>query len=69
MQIASLQEDTRGVTAFRPVARPCDQPIQNKENRLKRLDERMERVEKMLQKLVEIVSFAVFLLLYGVLAK
>ena len=69
MQIAALQEDTRVVAAFRPVARPSDQLMQNEDNRLQRLDERMERVEKMLQKLLQIVSFAVFLLLFLVLAK
>ena len=69
MQIAALQEDTRGVAVFGPVARPSDQPMQNEDNRLQRLDERMERVEKMLQKLLQIVSFAVFLLLFLVLAK
>ena len=69
MQITALQEESRGVVAFRAVARPSDQPTQNVENRLQILDERMERVEKMLRKLVNIVSFAVFLLLYVVLAK
>ena len=68
-QIAALQEDSRGVAAIRAVPRASDEPTQNEENRLKKLDERMERVEKMLRKLVNIVSFAVFLLLFVVLAK
>ena len=60
MQIATLQEDSRGVPAFLPMARPSDQPMQNEENGLKRLNERMERVEKMLHKLVKIVLMSFF---------
>ena len=69
MQIAALQDDSRGVAAFRSLPRPSDPPTQNEDNRLKRLDERMERVEKILQKLVKLLSFAVFLLLFLVVAK
>ena len=69
MQIAALQDDSRGVAAFRPVAGPSEPVTQNEQNRLKRLDERMERVENTLNKLVKLISFAVFLLLFLVVAK
>lgn len=89
MQIAALQEDSRGVaairavprasdepmqdshgvTAIRAMPRAFDQPMQSEEKRLQTLHDRMERVEKLLHKLLKLVTFAVFLLLYLVLAK